>query len=37
MFEEREQIGAYLKNIVYNELISKGYNVYIGNVESEKL
>lgn len=31
---KREQIGAYLENIVYNELISRGYNVYIGNVEN---
>lgn len=29
---KKEQIGAYLENIVYNELIARGYNVNIGNL-----
>ena len=28
----RPQMGAYLENIVYNELIARGYNVNIGNI-----
>ncbi len=31
---KREQIGAYLENIVYNELIARGYNVNIGSLEN---
>lgn len=31
---KKEQIGAYLENIVYNELIARGYNVSIGNIEN---
>lgn len=31
---KKEQLGAYLENIVYNELIARGYNVYIGTIES---
>ncbi len=31
---KKEQTGAYLENIVYNELISRGYNVKIGNIEN---
>ena len=34
---KKEQIGAYLENIVYNELISRGYNVYIGNTENSEI
>ena len=33
----REQIGACLENIVYNELISRGYNVNIGNTDSSEI
>lgn len=33
----KEQIGAYLENIVYNELIARGYNVNIGNLECGKI
>ncbi len=33
----KEQIGAYLENIVYNELIARGYNVNIGNVENGEI
>ena len=28
------QLGAYLENIVYNELISRGYDVKVGNIEN---
>ena len=31
---KKEQIGAYLENIVYNELIARGYNVNIGTLEN---
>ena len=31
---KKVQIGAYLENIVYNELISRGYNVNVGTLES---
>lgn len=31
---KKEQIGAYLENVVYNELISRGYNVNIGTLEN---
>lgn len=34
---KKEQIGAYLENIVYNELISRGYNVNIGNTDSSEI
>ena len=34
---KKEQIGAYLENIVYNELIARGYNVNIGNLETGKI
>ena len=27
------RLGAYLENIVYNELLTRGYNVNIGNLE----
>ncbi len=33
----KEQIGAYLENIVYNELIARGYHVNIGNTESGEI
>ena len=33
----KEQMGAYLENIVYNELISRGYNVKIGNIENGEI
>lgn len=29
---KKEQIGAYLENIIYNELIARGYNVTIGTL-----
>lgn len=31
------QIGAYLENIVYNELIARGYNVNIGTLENGEI
>lgn len=31
---KKEQIGSYLENIVYNELVARGYNVNIGNLEN---
>ena len=34
---KKEQIGAYLENIVYNELISRGYNVNIGTLENGEI
>ncbi len=34
---KKEQIGAYLENIVYNELIARGYNVNIGTLENGKI
>ena len=32
--ERKKQMGAYLENIVYNELISRGYDVKVGTLES---
>lgn len=34
---KKEQIGAYLENIVYNELISRDYNVNVGNTETGEI
>ena len=34
---KKEQLGAYLENIVYNELIARGYNVNIGNLDNGKI
>ena len=31
------QLGAYLENIVYNELLSRGYDVKIGNLEKAEI
>ncbi len=31
---KKEQIGSYLENIVYNELIARGYNVNIGSLKN---
>lgn len=33
----KEQIGAHLENIVYNELVARGYNVNIGNLENGEI
>lgn len=35
--ERKKQLGAYLKNIVYNELISRGYDVKVGTIESGEI
>ena len=34
---KRPQLGAYLENIVYNELVSRGYDVKIGNIENGEI
>lgn len=34
---KRPQLGAYLENIVYNELVSCGYEVKIGNLDSAEI
>lgn len=34
---KKEQIGAYLENIVYNELVTRGYNVNVGNIENGEI
>ena len=34
---KKQQLGAYLENIVYNELISRGYDVKIGNLEKAEI
>lgn len=34
---KKEQLGAYLENIVYNELIARGYNINIGNLENGEI
>lgn len=34
---KKEQIGFRLENIVYNELISRGYNVNVGNIEEGEI
>ena len=31
---ERPQMGAYLENIVYNELLIRGYDVSVGNIQN---
>ena len=31
---KREQMGAYLENVVYNELVYRGYDVSVGNLEN---
>lgn len=36
-FGKRPQMGAYLENIVYNELVFRGYDVYIGNLENAEI
>lgn len=30
---KRLQMGAYLENVVYNELISRGYEVFVGDID----
>ena len=35
--ERKKQMGAYLENIVYNELISRGYDVKVGTLENGEI
>ncbi len=34
---KKEQMGAYLENIVYNELIYRGYDVRVGNIDNGEI
>jgi len=34
---KKMQLGAYLENIVFNELISRGYNVLVGNIRGKEI
>ncbi len=34
---KRSQLGAYLENIVYNELLSRGYDVKVGNLDNGEI
>lgn len=34
---KKKQMGAYLENIVFNELISRGYNVSVGNFDDKEV
>ena len=34
---KKPQMGAYLENIVYNELLSRGYEVKLGNLENAEI
>lgn len=34
---KKPQLGAYLENIVYNELLSRGYDVKVGNLEKAEI
>jgi len=34
---KKMQLGAYLENIVFNELISRGYNVSVGNIKNKEI
>ena len=34
---KKDQIGAYLENIVYNELVARGYNVNSGTLENGEI
>ena len=34
---KKQQLGAYLENIVYNELLSRGYDVKVGNLEKSEI
>ena len=35
--DKKSEIGAYLENIVYNELIARGYNVNIGSIDNGEI
>lgn len=34
---KKEQIGAYLENIVYNELLARGYDIKVGALENSEI
>lgn len=34
---KKEQLGAYIENIVYNELVYRGYDVKIGTIENGEI
>ena len=35
--EKKKQMGAYLENVVYNELLTRGYDVKIGSLENGEI
>lgn len=35
--ERKKQMGAYIKNVVYNELLSRGYDVKVGTLDSGEI
>jgi len=35
--ERKKQMGAYLENIVYNELVSRGFDVKVGSLENGEI
>ena len=35
--EKKKQMGAYLENVVYNELLSRGYEVNVGTFDSGEI
>ncbi len=34
---KKEQMGAYLENIIYNELVYRGYDVKVGNLDNGEI
>lgn len=34
---KKEQMGAYLENVVYNELVYRGYDVNVGNLDNGEI
>ena len=35
--EKKKQMGAYLENVVYNELLTRGYDVKVGSLENGEI
>lgn len=35
--ERKKQMGAYLENVVYNELVARGYDVNVGTLENGEI
>lgn len=35
--ERKKQMGAYIENVVYNELLSRGYDVKVGTLDSSEI